>query len=243
MKTCNKCNTENSDLAKFCKKCGQSLTHSTCSYCHTDNDADAIFCQECGKSLVDLSKSENIVAASRHIASSGKKPSGNFSNSTPDNIQPRNNPDIKSISENKPEEITKTNLADQKQTKQSVVPALIFGATISILLYLLNISYYGHAEWLSLPVNFAIYGLIYLGLAALWRRLSRKKAQTQTETHTQEKSADAKSPGYFSRLDAEMKIDTIEKTEISQVATEEHKVNVSTTNEDEIAFSSRRNFH
>jgi eukaryotic-like serine/threonine-protein kinase len=52
---CTKCNTENSDSAKFCRKCGQSsLTALECSYCHHTNKLDSEFCEECGKALTPL---------------------------------------------------------------------------------------------------------------------------------------------------------------------------------------------
>ena len=51
---CPKCNTENSDTAKFCGVCGQSLADKIkCSYCQHENPQGFKFCEECGHSLVD----------------------------------------------------------------------------------------------------------------------------------------------------------------------------------------------
>jgi hypothetical protein len=63
MQSCKNCQTENSDLAKFCKKCGQSLVVIICPHCHKENDQDAIYCQDCGRSLKDLSKADNIATS------------------------------------------------------------------------------------------------------------------------------------------------------------------------------------
>jgi tetratricopeptide (TPR) repeat protein len=49
---CPKCNTENSDTAKFCRKCGQSfLITLECAYCHHTNKLDSEFCEDCGRPL------------------------------------------------------------------------------------------------------------------------------------------------------------------------------------------------
>jgi len=49
---CPKCQTENPDKAKFCKKCGQSLqTELICNHCHHTNPFDSEFCIECGQPL------------------------------------------------------------------------------------------------------------------------------------------------------------------------------------------------
>jgi ribosomal protein L40E len=49
---CPNCQAENSDKAKFCKKCGQTLQpNMVCSRCHHSNPHDSEFCEECGQSL------------------------------------------------------------------------------------------------------------------------------------------------------------------------------------------------
>jgi tetratricopeptide (TPR) repeat protein len=51
---CPKCNTENSDTAKFCTACGQQLqTEMVCPQCHHINKPTAKFCEECGHSLIE----------------------------------------------------------------------------------------------------------------------------------------------------------------------------------------------
>jgi hypothetical protein len=50
---CPKCQTDNSDTAKFCKKCGQSLlVELLCDRCHHANAPDSEFCVQCGQPLV-----------------------------------------------------------------------------------------------------------------------------------------------------------------------------------------------
>ncbi|OGP50626.1 MAG: hypothetical protein A2Y79_07000 [Deltaproteobacteria bacterium RBG_13_43_22] len=50
---CFKCQTENPDKAKFCKKCGQSLlTEIICNHCRHSNPVDSEFCIECGQSMI-----------------------------------------------------------------------------------------------------------------------------------------------------------------------------------------------
>jgi tetratricopeptide (TPR) repeat protein len=50
---CPKCQTDNSDTAKFCKKCGQSLlVELLCDRCHHPNTPDSEFCVQCGQPLV-----------------------------------------------------------------------------------------------------------------------------------------------------------------------------------------------
>jgi tetratricopeptide (TPR) repeat protein len=51
---CPKCNTENSDTAKFCGVCGQSLADKIkCPYCEHENPQGFRFCEECGHSLAE----------------------------------------------------------------------------------------------------------------------------------------------------------------------------------------------
>jgi tetratricopeptide (TPR) repeat protein len=51
---CPKCNTENSDTAKFCGVCGQSLADKIkCPYCQHENPQGFRFCEECGHSLAE----------------------------------------------------------------------------------------------------------------------------------------------------------------------------------------------
>jgi hypothetical protein len=50
---CPKCQTDNIDTAKFCKKCGQSLLiELLCDQCHHPNAPDSEFCVQCGRLLV-----------------------------------------------------------------------------------------------------------------------------------------------------------------------------------------------
>ena len=60
MRSCKQCQTQNPNSAKFCKKCGQSMSVTICPSCHRENDQDAKFCQECGSSLVELGINEVI---------------------------------------------------------------------------------------------------------------------------------------------------------------------------------------
>jgi tetratricopeptide (TPR) repeat protein len=55
---CPKCQTENSDKAKFCIACGKSLSEEVeCSQCHHLNKTSAKFCEECGKPFTPESAS------------------------------------------------------------------------------------------------------------------------------------------------------------------------------------------
>lgn len=53
---CPRCQTENPEKAKFCKKCGQLFhTELICNRCHHSNPADSEFCIECGQPLTQAS--------------------------------------------------------------------------------------------------------------------------------------------------------------------------------------------
>ena len=47
---CPKCQFENREGAKFCKRCGAKLEH-TCPQCSTPLTPDSLFCDECGYDL------------------------------------------------------------------------------------------------------------------------------------------------------------------------------------------------
>lgn len=50
---CSKCQTDNSEGAKFCAECGQSLqTEKICSQCGKSNPLTSKFCDSCGNSLI-----------------------------------------------------------------------------------------------------------------------------------------------------------------------------------------------
>lgn len=48
--TCSKCGFVNPPDAKFCNKCGATLTKK-CPYCGAENDDEAKYCKTCGKLL------------------------------------------------------------------------------------------------------------------------------------------------------------------------------------------------
>ena len=50
---CHKCQHENKDKAKFCRKCGSAL-ELICPRCKHVNEPDSIFCEECGTKLADV---------------------------------------------------------------------------------------------------------------------------------------------------------------------------------------------
>jgi len=50
---CPRCQSENSEKAKFCRKCGQSLElELICPHCQHRNIHDSVFCEQCGKPLL-----------------------------------------------------------------------------------------------------------------------------------------------------------------------------------------------
>ena len=222
MQTCKYCQAENSDLAKFCKKCGENLLIVICPNCKEENSSDSIFCQNCGKRIIynhskevetvsepptekELSASiqqteegslspvhQNIncpncgLENSKDLQNCFKcgaylhKPSAYkvFSSSKEDEIKNGSN---KNKSERLGEHqnlgtqingsISKKNDLPQKKPRKTWVNAMIFGAGASILLFALNWNQNGYAEWPNLIVNFAFYGLIYLGISAIGRRI------------------------------------------------------------------------
>lgn len=54
---CKKCNSENSDEALFCSKCGANLLN-TCPNCNYNNDINATYCIKCGKVLISNNSSD-----------------------------------------------------------------------------------------------------------------------------------------------------------------------------------------
>jgi predicted amidophosphoribosyltransferase len=49
---CPHCQADNSEKAKFCKKCGKPLqTEVVCSQCKHRNTSDSTFCEQCGQPL------------------------------------------------------------------------------------------------------------------------------------------------------------------------------------------------
>mgnify|MGYP002785076535 CR=1 FL=1 len=47
--SCPKCGDANANTARFCQKCGGSLSTGKCSSCNTELAAGAKFCGQCGK--------------------------------------------------------------------------------------------------------------------------------------------------------------------------------------------------
>lgn len=47
--SCPKCGDANANTARFCQKCGASLSTGKCSSCNTELPAGAKFCGQCGK--------------------------------------------------------------------------------------------------------------------------------------------------------------------------------------------------
>lgn len=56
---CSKCQHENREGAKFCKKCGNKL-ELICPSCGHPYQADSIFCDECGHSLTKLKEAPSV---------------------------------------------------------------------------------------------------------------------------------------------------------------------------------------
>ena len=56
---CPKCQFENREGAKFCKKCGAELA-ITCPQCDTPLTPDSLFCDECGLDLLKPAKAPTV---------------------------------------------------------------------------------------------------------------------------------------------------------------------------------------
>lgn len=55
---CQQCGLNNSELSKYCRKCGSPLEiRLPCAECGSDNPGDSIFCIECGEKLSGVKKS------------------------------------------------------------------------------------------------------------------------------------------------------------------------------------------
>ena len=60
---CPRCQNENSENAKFCRKCGQSLQPElTCVHCRHQNIPGSRFCEQCGRPLASMQTTESIQA-------------------------------------------------------------------------------------------------------------------------------------------------------------------------------------
>jgi len=65
---CNKCGVENDGAAKFCSKCGQSLSPElTCAKCGNPLKPDAKFCAECGNNVVKATLPNEISVKKRLV--------------------------------------------------------------------------------------------------------------------------------------------------------------------------------
>ena len=64
---CPHCQTENSETAKFCRKCGRPLQSEViCSRCQHKNLLDSEFCEQCGQLLVST-QSASTQSAPQYI--------------------------------------------------------------------------------------------------------------------------------------------------------------------------------
>ena len=57
---CPKCQSDNKEEAKFCKKCGTKL-ELVCPSCRHPYEEDSLFCEQCGQKL------EGVAAAQREV--------------------------------------------------------------------------------------------------------------------------------------------------------------------------------
>ena len=57
---CPKCQFDNKEEAKFCKKCGTKL-EPTCPSCGHAYEEDSLFCEQCGQKLEEILETERQV--------------------------------------------------------------------------------------------------------------------------------------------------------------------------------------
>jgi ribosomal protein L40E len=159
MQTCKKCGVENSDHAKYCKKCGQGLSLKICPNCHKENDPDAQFCQECGKSLVDLSKS---VATPETIFEPESENQKESNEPAQDKIKPT---------------VEKTQSQEPKPLRAVYFPSLLFGLVMALFISILKVvsgPYNSNDLFFTGISNVFIYGAIYSLFILIWRRYYKK---------------------------------------------------------------------
>jgi class 3 adenylate cyclase len=59
---CPKCQFDNKEEAKFCKKCGTKL-ELTCQFCGHPYEGDSLFCEQCGQKLSVLAEEKEVPEA------------------------------------------------------------------------------------------------------------------------------------------------------------------------------------
>ena len=96
MRICLKCNTQNSDTAKYCSNCGYPLQKYICPKCHKTSSIGATFCPFCGHDLRIPYRTFQGIAAANVQSSANSQPSVDPQsfNSSENKRKPFKNPTI-----------------------------------------------------------------------------------------------------------------------------------------------------
>ncbi|MBI4683605.1 MAG: zinc ribbon domain-containing protein [Nitrospirae bacterium] len=113
---CFKCSTDNSDIRKFCRRCG-SLIANICRKCGFSNSLDDQYCGGCGSILASASSPPSSQPEKELIPQAGIRPAGGYTDQDIKEL-------MESSSEKKDKKPKKKEKTDSDQLSQDALDEL-----------------------------------------------------------------------------------------------------------------------